>query len=483
MGSSNKPTFHRRLFYGLVIYSVILVSCFAVFQYFREKDFKAQELNIHLQDINDRILDALEHNDTSFLTDKTLRKDFPELRISVINPYGNVIYDNSLDRLPKGNHLSRKEIAEANRRGEGFSIRRHSDSTGNSYFYSAKKRGDYLVRTAVPYSISLHQLLAADYGFLWFMICITAVMCLIGYFATRKVGVHIDKLNRFAQKVERGERITDTEPFPHDELGEISNHIVRLYARLQEATIERDMEHRAAMREEKEKIRIKRQLTNNINHELKTPVASMQVCLETLATHENMPIEKRREFIERCIKANHRLQRLLEDVSAITRLEDGGESISREPTDMTKTAAEICDELNPQASEKGIEIVNGLTSQEIIDGNTSLIESIFRNLIGNAIAYSGGSQIRITAHDVRIKGEPFVAVSVSDNGNGVPEEHIPHLFERFYRVDKGRSRQRGGTGLGLSIVKNAVLWHGGTISVAGNEQGGLTFTFTLRKME
>lgn len=118
---------------------------------------------------------------------------------------------------------------------------------------------------------------------------VTVLMCIIGYFVTRRVGLHISRLRLFAEKAERGERIYDTEPFPHDELGDISNHIVRLYARLQQAITDRDREHRSALHEEQEKIRIKKQLTNNINHELKTPVAAMQVCLETLIDHPDLP--------------------------------------------------------------------------------------------------------------------------------------------------------------------------------------------------
>lgn len=132
--------------------------------------------------------------------------------------------------------------------------------TDESYFYSAKRGDKYIVRSAVPYSLSLDTLLAADYTFLRVMLIITAIMCVIGYFATRKVGVHVARLNKFAENAERGERIIDTEPFPHDELGEISNHIVRLYARLQQAVAERDREHRTALHEEREKIRIKQSI-------------------------------------------------------------------------------------------------------------------------------------------------------------------------------------------------------------------------------
>ena len=303
-------------------------------------------------------------------------------------------------------------------------------------------------------------------------------MCIIGFFATRRVGHHIERLNRFAESAERGERIFNTEPFPHDELGDISNNIVRLYARLQQAISDRDREHRLALHEQAEKIRIKRQLTNNMNHELKTPVASRQVCLETLMSHKNLSEEKRDEFVARCYAANERLRKLLADISVITRMEDGGENIRKEPVNITELLSEICDEYKEIAAEKGVEITTRLYCDGSISGNASLLSSIFRNLIDNALAYSGGTVIDIKAENTDTE---YLTISLADNGCGVPPEHLPRLFERFYRIDKGRSRQAGGTGLGLSIVRNAVLWHGGTIKVENRPSGGLTFTFTLRK--
>ena len=298
-----------------------MVLCFAAFQYHRERRFKAEELNSRLQILNKSLLAETDHADTAFRFDSL--PAIEGLRVSVIDLQGRVIYDNSLDSLPAENHLEREEIAGALAKGSGYTIRRHSESTGETYFYSARKGNECIVRTAVPYSVSLRILLQADYGFLWFMIGVTSVMSLLGYFATRRVGLHVSRLNRFAEKAERGERIFDTDPFPHDELGDISNHIVRLYAQLQEAIADRDRQHRLALHEEQEKIRIKKQLTNNINHELKTPVAAMQVCLETLMTHKELAPEKRDEFIARCYANSERLKNLLADVSLITRMDDG----------------------------------------------------------------------------------------------------------------------------------------------------------------
>lgn len=479
MASWGRLTYHKRLFIGLLVYSWLLVGCFAGFQYYREKKFKAVELNAQLQLINDRILYEFDKNPGNFNLSALSPNPFEELRVSVMTRDGKIIYDNSLDSLPATSHLGREEIAGALSSGTGFAVRRHSSTTGQTYFYSAKCGDKYLVRTAVPYSSPIELLLKADYGFVWFMTGVTFIMCMIGYLVTRRLGQNVARLSRFAESAEKGERIYDTEPFPHDELGDISNHIVRLYARLQQAINDRDREHRAAIKEEEEKIRIKKQLTNNINHELKTPVAAMQVCLETLIEHKDLSREKREEFIERCYVENQRLRSLLADVSLITRMEEGSNIIAKEEVDLTEIIEDVCDELAPAADAKGVEIVNNVSQEIVLPGNSSLLFSVFKNLIDNALAHSGGSRVEI---DVAAVSADYVTITVADNGCGVAEKELPRIFERFYRLDKGRSRQAGGTGLGLSIVKNAVLWHGGEITVGNRRDGGLVFRIRLPKI-
>lgn len=473
----NKSSYRRRLFGLLIIYSILLVGSFTIFQYQREKQFKIDELNSQLQLINAVILNELEdNNQIQNLPLKNLHQ-FDDLRISVINPDGEVIYDNSLDSIPHSNHQNRKEIADARLHGSAYAVRRHSESTGQNYFYSARRGNNGLiVRTAVPYSINLNELLEADYSFLWIMGGITLVICAVGFLTTRRLGQHVERLRRFAQGVENGERISDTEPFTHDELGDISNHIVRLYARLQQAYSERDKEHKNALYEQQEKERIKKQLTNNINHELKTPVASIQVCLETLLQHPDLPAPKRIEFLERSLSNTARLKQLLLDVALITRMDDGQNSISCEKIDLARIIADVFYDSLPLAERKGIEIVNEILPSLWIRGNESLLFSVFHNLITNAISYSGGTRINIRRKN---DNPDKFTIIVEDNGNGVADEHLPRLFERFYRVDKGRSRASGGTGLGLSIVKNAVLIHHGSISVENIKTGGLRFSISF----
>ncbi len=479
-GSKSKLSYHRRLFLLLIVFSWTLMGCFILFQYGREKHFKAEWLNGQLQLFNLRMLDALKEGSDPADFIAQHGEPYEELRVTLIDRSGRVLYENdhSLDSLPASNHLGRKEVVEALRNGTGYTIRRHSQSTHRNYFYSAMCGERYIVRSAMPYTVSLRDVLAADSEFLWFMLGVTLLMSIAGYFATRRLGQNITRLNEFAERAEQGERIDSLQPFPHDELGEISNHIIQLYARLQKTTADRDREHAIALHEEQEKIRIKKQLTNNINHELKTPVAAVQGYLETLLANPELDAAKRTGFLEKSLEQTERLRRLLADVSTITRMDEASQLIAKEPVVLNDLIREAMADMELRPAEQRLRVHLDIPHPIELTGSPSLLGSIFRNLADNAAAYSGGRDIFIRLLD---DTPEQCTLLFADNGIGVEEEHLPHLFERFYRVDKGRSRKLGGTGLGLSIVKNAVMIHGGTIEARNRAQGGLEFIFTLRK--
>ncbi|WP_289288662.1 HAMP domain-containing sensor histidine kinase [uncultured Muribaculum sp.] len=461
-GNRIRFSFHSRVLLLVLTMSWLLVGTFMVFQYRREKAFKEQLLDCELQMHNRRILDDIARGMPVDSIIDHIGSPLDNLRISLIDNDGNVIFDNNDSTpFPSGDHNSRPEVIEARKSGIGHSVSRYSVSDNCSYFYSAMRGDDGIViRSAAPYTHSLQEVLKADSSILWIMIAFAIVLSLASYVASHKISLSIRRLNLFAEKAEKGERIYNDEAFPHDELGSIASHIVRLY-------IQRDEQHREALRQEKDKIRLKKQLTNNINHELKTPVASILVCLELLRDHpEMLPEEKKRELNDRIFANAQRLNSLLKDVAAITRMDEGEEMIEKAPVDL----AEL---VNDVVAEERLRTSMNITvdmPQLKISGNRQLLESIFRNLIDNAISYSGGSEIVI-------KADSEGNFTVSDNGCGVPDEHLPHIFERFYRIDKGRSRAAGGTGLGLSIVRNAVGIHGSDISVTNN--GGLQFRFRL----
>ena len=469
--------YSRRLFLWLLGYSLLLLGAFVAFQYHREKEFKAGEINAQLQLINNYILTELGDG----VNPQDIRLDefhpFDDLRVSIIAPDGKVHYDNSLDSLPSSNHLDRSEIQQAMLHGSGFAQRRHSSSTGTTYFYSARRSPDgCIVRTAVPYTLSFADLLRADYGFLWVMGLIALAMCTLGWFATRRVGEHISRLNRFAASVENGEQIHGIEPFPRDELGQISSNIIRIYARLQQANAERDARHREALHQQQEKERIKKQLTNNINHELKTPVAAVRVCVETMLEHPDMDAERRRDFLLRCLSGTDRLQRLLADVSLITRMDDGCDSIVRSALNLTDIIRRTVDEHRPVADARGFVIDCMLGAPLTVVGNASLLEAVFNNLIDNAIKASGeGDTIDVLAVNNRI--------TVRDWGKGIPPEEIPKITEAFYMVDKSRSRKVGGIGLGLALCKKIAELHYGHLEIESRLDAGTSISMVFDRMK
>ena len=278
--------------------------------------------------------------------------------------------------------------------------------------------------------------------------------------------MNITQLRHFAKRAERNDDLENVQiSFPNNELGEISHHIVRLYAQLKKS--------------EEDKTRLKRQLTQNIAHELKTPVSSIQGYLETIVNNPNMSKEKQQQFLERCYAQSNRLTNLLRDISVLTRMDEASQSFDVEEVNIFQLLHGIQKDVALQLAEKNITFLILIESDVTVQGSSLLLYSIFRNLTDNAIAYAGQG-ITITVKGVK-EDNQFYYFSFADNGIGVATEHLDHLFERFYRIDKGRSRKLGGTGLGLAIVKNAVYLHGGTISVRIASTGGLEFLFSLAK--
>ena len=238
----------------------------------------------------------------------------------------------------------------------------------------------------------------------------------------------------------------------------------------------RHMDERISREQAAKENQMRRELTQNIAHELKTPVASILGYTDTILDNPQMNCETQRQFIERTNAQARRLTALLQDISTLNRMDYAAHQLTMERTDVSAIVSDIVQETAIALEKCQMTLNNCLPQDIIIQGNPSLIYSIFRNLIDNAINYAGeGTTINISAESTK----DVWTFRFSDNGAGIAPEHLPRIFERFYRIDKSRSRQMGGTGLGLAIVKNAVLLHGGTITAHSVENGGLEFVWTL----
>ena len=224
---------------------------------------------------------------------------------------------------------------------------------------------------------------------------------------------------------------------------------------------------------------MKQQLTSNIAHELKTPLSSIKGYLETMIDNWPVPGEKQKYFLEKTYLQSERLTHLINDVSLLTNIEDAGELFRFKPIDIKPVIDEVNENFANRMNEKNISFSSQVTSKTIINGNDSLLFSVFQNFVENSINYGGeGISIAIRTYH---EDDKYYYFSYSDSGPGISEEHLPRIFERFYRIDHGRTREMGGTGLGLAIVKNAVQLHKGEISVRNRPNGGIEFLFYLAK--
>ncbi len=225
--------------------------------------------------------------------------------------------------------------------------------------------------------------------------------------------------------------------------------------------------------------KLKQEMSNNITHELRTPVSSIRGYLETVLDCDGLSEERKHHFLKKARAQAERLTDLIRDVALITKTEEAPETLPAEDVDVAALARGVADDLAPGLDAAGMKAEISLPQSLTIRGNYSLLYSVFRNLMENSIRYAGqGTRVSVACYKETAE---FCYFCYYDTGKGVPEEHLPRLFERFYRVTDGRTRDTGGTGLGLSIVRNAVQYHGGSVIVRNRCEGGLEFLFTLHK--
>ncbi|MBR6691978.1 MAG: two-component sensor histidine kinase [Bacteroidaceae bacterium] len=459
------------------------------------------------------------------------------LRLTIVDAgNGNLLFDSSLpngvDEVP--NHKERPEILQALAEGVGYDMRRVSSVHNEEYFYVAAydPSYDFVVRSSMPYRNALPNDSVAEIVLFLVAGVIIALLLYLLYriiklagssdFATQKLLKHLriaqegiaifDSKHRlvfanslfseYADLLSRNHLSKIEDVLSQPEMQKVKRFIDNGGYRnntVREAFVLDKVEAAGrvfALRgvlfgdggfeisindvtDTEEQGRIKNQLTQNVAHEFKTPVCSIQGYLETIIQNYpgNMSDEQLMHFLQRCYSQSNRLNNLVQDISQLNAMTNGVQRLNKEAVDLSQLLQGMLSEVNNKIVEQGMEVKNLLPSSLVIYADPSMMYSIFRNLVDNAITYAGfGTEITISCFR---RDDEFCYFSFSDNGAGVPEEHLPRLFERFYRVDKGRSRKFGGTGLGLAIVKNAVLLHGGTISARNAQGGGLEFVFKL----
>jgi signal transduction histidine kinase len=415
-----KLSYKQKLFSYLLLIFALYTLGVVVFEQTREVKFKTDALKERLNSYVEIILTQLSKNGTHDLD--SLINLFPEnLRVTLISKNGYVRFDNVISEIATlENHFTRPEIVEAKKNGNGIDIR-VSNSNHIEYLYYAKKFNDYFIRVALPYNIQTQKFLKADNLFLYFIIALFLAMIVLVHLVTERFGRSIKHF--------------------------------------------KDHQYR-------------QEITGNVAHELRTPVTSIRGYLETVL-EKNLDSDKEHYFITQAFNQTVVLSDLIRDMSLITKIEEAPSAFQLSAVCINDLLQALKNDLQVVLDEKKIEMEWDLPTDLIMNGNHNLLYSIFRNLADNVLSYAGENvHISISC----FQDKQYYHFSFSDDGVGISDEkHLDRIFERFYRIGEGRTRESGGSGLGLSIVKNAVIFHKGTITAKNKENSGLEFLFTLKK--
>ncbi|OFY41764.1 MAG: hypothetical protein A2X18_10605 [Bacteroidetes bacterium GWF2_40_14] len=452
------------LYFALMVFAISLGFSYVFFQ--QAKNSKTEMLKFQMHPYTDLIYNYLTKEDTVFSGDfiaekmADLKGILPEkMRFTILNPAGWVLYDNlSAGYLKMENHLKRPEIADAIVKGSGSALR-FSETLDSDYLYYAKSYPDLIVRAALDYKTVVKPLLINDNRYRAYIILIFIIVIALLVYVSRQVGRPVSALKEFIDKVQQGKGDYDDIRFPDNEFGDVGERIKQTFRQLENTK------------------QYKQQLTHNVAHELKTPVTGIRGYLETLLQQENIDNDQRRFFLERAYAQTMRLSSIITDISILNKIEEAADKFEIETINIRQCIKEIESDLAFKLGEKKIEFSIKVSEDLAIEGIYLLIYSLFKNLIDNSIEH-GGENIGIYIENTKCE-DNFVWFTYYDTGKGVPHNHLERIFERFYRVEAGRSRKSGGSGLGLSIVKNAINLHKGSISVRNREDGGLAFDFSL----
>lgn len=568
-----KHSFTRKLALSFCLISVLFSVGIAVFELPREKNHKREIMEERLDSYAEIIYPCFLRQDSGKAGSDSLLHLFPDnLRITIIDNTGEVLYDNCLDDLSKTeNHAGRPEIRKAAKTGKGSDIRL-SASTLKPYLYYAKRLENRYIRVALPYNPQIRRLLKPDGAFIYYLLLLSVLGIVFVNYTARRFGRTIKRLSDYSTAVNQNLPVNMPD-FPDDETGTVSRQIAEDYRRLKESEVKLSLEHRKLLmhiqssaegicfftpdrkvafynglflqylnvicdhitvdssailnesvfsdvvaflnerngkdyfetsfrkqgkfftgrvnvfedknfeivlndntRQEQNK-RLKRELTGNIAHELRTPVTGIRGYLETILDNK-LDREKEREFVSKAYEQIITLSELIRDMSLLSKISESPGAFQFKQIALQDIIDKVKSDLDEALRAKNITVRSAIPRDLHVLGNESLLYSVFRNLIDNVINHAGEN---LTVEISRYSREGNLAYfSFADNGAGVKnEEHLSRLFERFYRIEEGRSRDTGGSGLGLSIVKNGIAFHGGSISVKNRLGGGLEFLFTL----
>lgn len=371
-----------------------------------------------------------------------------KVRITLIDTDGTVLYDNAADKTMMDNHNKRPEIEAALKNGEGSSVRKSDTLDRNNFYYALLLEDGRVLRVAKE-ADSLFSVLNSAFPILLFTTSLLLLLCVgLSHFLTDSLLKPIEQL---AEKIDSQEEIT-----AYEELDPVIRTIQNQH---------KDILKNAKMRQE---------FTANVSHELKTPLTSISGYSELIengmASGEDMV-----RFAAEIHKSANRLLTLINDIIQLSELDSNAQEIVFEEINLYQLAQNCVEMMQVNAGKHGVTL--SLDGKECrMKANRQMMEEILYNLCDNAIRYNNeGGYVRVGVYPEENK----VMLTVEDSGIGIPKEHQERIFERFYRVDKSRSKSTGGTGLGLAIVKHIVAQHKADIKLQSEAGKGTKITISF----
>lgn len=387
-------------------------------------------------------------------------------RFTIIKSDGSVAADTGIpDTTVMDNHLEREEVTGALRDGSGYA-RRYSHTLERNMLYVAvrSERSGYILRMAVPYT-GMAEYLVMLLPALWlgFLVALLWSAFSADHFSL-SITRPLKEISQEMAKVQGDYTALSFEACRYPEINIIAETTTKMSENVRDYLDQIEQEKQ-----------IRQEFFSNASHELKTPITSIQGYAELLENDLVRDENQRKDFIRRIKKEAIHMTNLINDILMISRLESKEAEIVKSDVSMEAVAKEVLESLKPLAASHEVFIHTAISPVQI-QADVRQMEELLGNLVSNAIKYNQpGGEVWVTVGNE----EKSLVIRVKDNGMGIPKESVNRIFERFYRVDKGRSRRQGGTGLGLAIVKHIVNFYGGTITVESEPGVGTEFTVNI----
>lgn len=423
--------------------------------------------------VGDILGDNIKKANLTYVQQKTAElADELDARITVIDSAGNVLGDSGSRPEEMGNHSDRPEVKEAVRYGIGESNRFSETLSYNMKYVAVSVMDDGEFIGTVRLSLPLNEV-KSQIRVIYRVVSTGGIVAIIfvlisGYLISRSIINPISEMNEVARSIAKGDLTKRITISSEDELGVMAKSLNRMADELE-----------LRINDLKKVDKRRAEFVANVSHELKTPLTSIKGFVETLEEGALDDKENARRFLAIIKKHAEGLSNITDDLLKLSELESGKDRIDKNRFDLKELINDVALRYGHMIIEKHIKLTKDYNGDSfIINADRQKIDQVLVNILDNSMKYTvEGGSINVYVYE---KKDHFL-IEVEDNGIGIPEEHLDRIFERFYRVDKARSRKLGGTGLGLSIVKHAVLLHGGSVYIGSRESKGTKVTVTLPK--